>query len=112
LPLSTLLLLLVYTFRAPTEPSSVLRLYSEAELRMRKRESGRRSYRRIEDLYLKFVEEVKDYAIFMTDAEGLVVSWNLAPSAFWVTARGRYSAGRSHSSSPPKTSKEVKTEKS
>jgi PAS domain S-box-containing protein len=37
----------------------------------------RRAYRRVEDLYRKSIEEVKDYAIFMTDAGNLVVRWNL-----------------------------------
>jgi PAS domain S-box-containing protein len=37
----------------------------------------RRTYRRVEDLYRKSIEEVKDYAIFMTDAGNLVVRWNL-----------------------------------
>ncbi|MFL6334963.1 MAG: PAS domain S-box protein [Pyrinomonadaceae bacterium] len=41
-------------------------------------EPGRRgAYRRVEDLYRKSIEEVKDYAIFMTDAGNLVVRWNL-----------------------------------
>jgi PAS domain S-box-containing protein len=37
----------------------------------------RRTYRRIEDLYRKSIEEVRDYAIFMTDAGNRVVRWNL-----------------------------------
>jgi PAS domain S-box-containing protein len=37
----------------------------------------RRDYRRVEDLYRRSIEEVKDYAIFMTDPGNLVVSWNL-----------------------------------
>jgi PAS domain S-box-containing protein len=37
----------------------------------------RRAYRRVEDLYRRSIEEVKDYAIFMTDPGNLVVSWNL-----------------------------------
>ena len=44
---------------------------------MRKEESRRKSYRRIEDLYRKSIEDVKDYAIFMTDQDGRVISWNL-----------------------------------
>jgi PAS domain S-box-containing protein len=44
---------------------------------MHQGESHRRNYRRAEDLYHKSIEDVKDYAIFMTDAEGRVVSWNL-----------------------------------
>jgi PAS domain S-box-containing protein len=44
---------------------------------MHQGESRRRNYRRAEDLYRKSIEDVKDYAIFMTDAEGRVVSWNL-----------------------------------
>ena len=44
---------------------------------MHEGESRRRSYRRVEDLYRKSIEDVKDYAIFMTDAEGRVISWNL-----------------------------------
>ena len=44
---------------------------------MRQTESRRRSHRRVEDLYRKSIEDLKDYAIFMTDAEGRVISWNL-----------------------------------
>jgi PAS domain S-box-containing protein len=44
---------------------------------MRKKESRRGSYHRVEDLYCKSIEDIKDYAIFMTDAEGRVISWNL-----------------------------------
>ncbi|MFL6255994.1 MAG: PAS domain S-box protein, partial [Pyrinomonadaceae bacterium] len=40
-------------------------------------DNRRRVYRRVEDLYRKSIEEVKDYAIFMTDPGNLVVSWNL-----------------------------------
>jgi PAS domain S-box-containing protein len=44
---------------------------------MQQRLNRRRAYRRIEDLYHKSIEDVKDYAIFMIDAENHVVSWNL-----------------------------------
>jgi PAS domain S-box-containing protein len=44
---------------------------------MHQGESRRRNYRRAEDLYRKSIEDVKDYAIFMTDSAGRVVSWNL-----------------------------------
>jgi PAS domain S-box-containing protein len=44
---------------------------------MQHAESRRRTYRRAEDLYRKSIEEVRDYAIFMTDTENRVVSWNL-----------------------------------
>ena len=44
---------------------------------MHQTESRRKSYRRVEDLYRKSIEDIKDYAIFMTDAEGRVISWNL-----------------------------------
>ena len=37
----------------------------------------RKTYRRADDLYRKSVEDVKDYAIFMTDSDGLVTNWNL-----------------------------------
>jgi PAS domain S-box-containing protein len=40
-------------------------------------ENRRRVSRRTEDLYRKSVEEVRDYAIFMTDHEGIVKNWNL-----------------------------------
>jgi PAS domain S-box-containing protein len=46
-------------------------------LHVRKEESRRGSYQRVEDLYRKSIEDIKDYAIFMTDAEGRVTSWNL-----------------------------------
>jgi PAS domain S-box-containing protein len=44
---------------------------------MRQTESRRRSHRRVEDLYRKSIEDLKDYAIFMTDSEGRVIGWNL-----------------------------------
>src|SRR4051812_33741127 len=44
---------------------------------MDRKEIRRRSYRRAEDLYRKSIEDVKDYAIFMTDQDGRVISWNL-----------------------------------
>jgi PAS domain S-box-containing protein len=37
----------------------------------------RKIYRRADDLYRKSIEEVKDYAIFMTDPDGRVTNWNL-----------------------------------
>jgi PAS domain S-box-containing protein len=40
-------------------------------------DNRRGAYRRVEDLYRRSIEEVKDYAIFMTDPGNLVVSWNL-----------------------------------
>jgi PAS domain S-box-containing protein len=39
-------------------------------------DNRRRRYRRTEDIYRKSVEEIRDYAIFMTDAEGVVTNWN------------------------------------
>ena len=36
----------------------------------------RRNYRRTEDIYRKSVEDIRDYAIFMTDPDGLVTNWN------------------------------------
>ena len=40
------------------------------------KDNRRRSFRRTEDIYRKSVEEIRDYAIFMTDPEGLVTNWN------------------------------------
>ena len=37
----------------------------------------RASYRRTDDLYLKAIEDIRDYAIFMTDANGIVTHWNM-----------------------------------
>jgi PAS domain S-box-containing protein len=37
----------------------------------------RSTYRRGDDLYRKSIAEVRDYAIFMTDARGNVINWNL-----------------------------------
>jgi PAS domain S-box-containing protein len=37
----------------------------------------RRIHRRTEDMYRKSVEDVKDYAIFMADTDGIVTNWNL-----------------------------------
>jgi PAS domain S-box-containing protein len=36
----------------------------------------RRTWRRVEDIYRKAIEEIRDYAIFMTDPSGLVTHWN------------------------------------
>jgi PAS domain S-box-containing protein len=44
---------------------------------VRSNEDNRRcSHRRTEDIYRKSVEDIRDYAIFMTDPEGLVTNWN------------------------------------
>jgi PAS domain S-box-containing protein len=40
------------------------------------KDNRRRSFRRTEDIYRKSVEEIRDYAIFMTDPDGLVTNWN------------------------------------
>ena len=34
-------------------------------------------YRRTEDIYRKAIEDIRDYAIFMTSPEGLVTNWNI-----------------------------------
>src|SRR2546423_10887600 len=39
-------------------------------------DNRRRNYRRTEDSYRKSVEEIRDYAIFTTDPDGLVTNWN------------------------------------
>jgi PAS domain S-box-containing protein len=39
-------------------------------------DNRRRSYRRTEDIYRKSVEGIRDYAIFMTDPDGVVTNWN------------------------------------
>jgi len=36
----------------------------------------RKTYRRTEDIYRKSVETIRDYAIFVTDPDGLVTNWN------------------------------------
>lgn len=36
----------------------------------------RSTYRRTEDIYRKAIEDIRDYAIFMIDAEGIVTDWN------------------------------------
>src|SRR5687767_3595328 len=33
-------------------------------------------YRRTEDIYRKAIEDIRDYAIFMTDPDGIVTNWN------------------------------------
>src|SRR5215217_5310171 len=33
--------------------------------------------RRTDDIYRKAIEDIRDYAIFMTDADGLVTNWNV-----------------------------------
>ncbi|HEX2271687.1 MAG TPA: PAS domain S-box protein [Pyrinomonadaceae bacterium] len=37
----------------------------------------RTTYRRTEDIYRKAIEDIRDYAIFMVDADGLVTNWNV-----------------------------------
>jgi len=44
---------------------------------MAKAPERRGSYRRTEDIYRKAIEDIRDYAIFMTDAAGLVTNWNI-----------------------------------
>jgi PAS domain S-box-containing protein len=40
--------------------------------------TDRRSvYRRTEDIYRKAIEDIRDYAIFMVDADGIVTNWNV-----------------------------------
>lgn len=34
-------------------------------------------YRRTEDIYRKAIEDIRDYAIFMTDPDGVVTNWNI-----------------------------------
>lgn len=34
-------------------------------------------YRRIDDVYRKAIEDIRDYAIFMMDPDGLITNWNL-----------------------------------
>lgn len=37
----------------------------------------RATYRRTEDIYRKAIEDIRDYAIFVMDADGLVTNWNV-----------------------------------
>src|ERR671911_254695 len=37
----------------------------------------RSSYRRTEDIYRKAIEDIRDYAIFMIDTDGIVTNWNV-----------------------------------
>ena len=37
----------------------------------------RSSYRRTEDIYRKAIEDIRDYAIFMVDPNGIVTNWNV-----------------------------------
>ena len=40
--------------------------------------SERRSAnRRTEDIYRKAIEDIRDYAIFMTDPDGMITNWNI-----------------------------------
>ena len=34
-------------------------------------------YRRTEDIYRKAIEDIRDYAIFMMDLDGVVTNWNV-----------------------------------
>jgi PAS domain S-box-containing protein len=37
----------------------------------------RSTYRRTEDIYRKAIEDIRDYAIFMVDPDGIVTNWNI-----------------------------------
>ena len=37
----------------------------------------RNAHRRTEDIYRKAIEDIRDYAIFMTDVDGIVTNWNV-----------------------------------
>ena len=37
----------------------------------------RETYRGTEDIYRKAIEDIRDYAIFLTDADGIVTTWNV-----------------------------------
>ena len=37
----------------------------------------RATYRRTEDIYRKAIDDIRDYAIFVVDADGLVTNWNV-----------------------------------
>lgn len=37
----------------------------------------RTTYRRTDDIYTQAIEDIRDYAIFMTDAAGIVTNWNV-----------------------------------
>ena len=34
-------------------------------------------YRRTEDIYRKAIEDIRDYAIFMTDPDGVITNWKI-----------------------------------
>jgi len=55
---------------------------------MQQGQNRRKSYRRVEDLYRKSIEEVRDYAIFMTDPGNRVVGWNLGAERILGYAEG------------------------
>ena len=46
-------------------------------VRMSTSTERRATYRRTDDVYLKAIEDIRDYAIFMTDADGIVTHWNV-----------------------------------
>jgi PAS domain S-box-containing protein len=37
----------------------------------------RATYRRTDDVYQKAIEDIRDYAIFLTDPDGNITNWNL-----------------------------------
>jgi PAS domain S-box-containing protein len=37
----------------------------------------RSAYRRTDDIHQKAIEDIRDYAIFLTDADGIVTNWNI-----------------------------------
>src|SRR5215213_11939655 len=63
--------------------------------------------RRSEERYERLVEAAKDYAIFMTDADRRVSTWNEGPNASSATEKRRSSARTLPCSSRPRTASVV-----
>lgn len=48
--------------------------------------------RRTEDIYRKAIEDIRDYAIFMTDPDGVITTWNIGAQHIWVIPKRKSSA--------------------
>src|SRR5918995_865103 len=55
-----------------------INLLSNGGIQAMSNATERRSvYRRTDDIYSKAIEDIRDYAIFMTDPDGVITNWNI-----------------------------------
>src|SRR6185369_2835639 len=63
----------------------------------------RETYRRTEDIYRKAIEEIRDYAIFLTDADGITRPGISERSTYSATPKKKSSARTEASCLPSRT---------